>query len=128
MQPDDDNHMTVVLPPTTDCSVDSAVCTSGGTMLSNRSTITVLGPTPMNTAATGQPTITGSAAVRGMLTAGTSAISDANGIENATFAYQWIASDGGVDTPISSATGPRYTVANADEGESHQGTSDLHRR
>ena len=117
VQPDDDNHMTVVLPPTTDCSVDSAVCTSGGTMLSNRSTITVLGPTPMNTAATGQPTITGSAAVRGMLTAGTSAISDANGIENATFAYQWIASDGGVDTPISSATGPRYTVANADEGK-----------
>ena len=116
VQPDDDSNVTIVLPPTTDCSVDSAVCTSGGTMLLNRSAITVPGPTPTNTAATGQPTITGYTAVRGTLTADTSGISDANGIENATFTYQWIASDGDMDTDISSATGSRYTVASADEG------------
>ena len=51
-----------------------------------------------------------------MLTADTSGISDANGIENATFAYQWITSDGDMDTPISGATGSTYTVASADEG------------
>ena len=116
VEPVGDSHMTVVLPPTTDCTVDSAVCTSGGTMLSNRSAITVPGSTPTNTAATGQPTITGSTAVGGTLTADTSGISDANGIENATFAYQWIKSDGDMDTPISGATGSTYTVASADEG------------
>ena len=116
VEPEDDDDVTVVLPPTTDCTVDSAVCTTGGTMLSNRSAITVPGPTPTNTAATGQPTITGSTTVRGTLTAGTSGISDANGVENASFAYQWITSDGGTDTDIVSATGSTYTVASADEG------------
>ena len=116
VEPDDDDEVTVALPPTTDCAVDSAVCTTGGTMLSNRSAITVPGPTPTNTAATGQPTITGSTTVRSTLTAGTSGISDANGVENASFAYQWITSDGGTDTAISGATGSTYTVASADEG------------
>ena len=112
VQPDDDSYVTVVLPPTTDCSADSAVCTSGGTMLSNGSSITVRGPTPINTPATGQPTIIGSTSVGSTLTASTSGISDANGIGNATFTYQWLHSD----TPISGATGSIYTVANADEG------------
>ena len=113
VEPDDDDEVTVVLPPTTDCTVDSAVCTTGGTMLSNRSAITVPGPTPTNTAATGQPTVTGSTTVRSALTAGTSGISDANGMENATFAYQWLRSD----AVISGATGATYTLVEADEGE-----------
>ena len=112
VQPDDDSYVTVVLPPTTDCSADSAVCTSGGTMLSNRSSITVRGPTPINTAATGQPIIIGITTVGSTLTANTSSISDANGIVNTTFTYQWLHSD----TAISGATGSIYTVASADEG------------
>ena len=112
VEPDDD-EVTVALPPTTDCTVDSAVCTTGGTMLSNRSAITVPGPTPTNTAATGQPTITGSTTVGGTLTAGRSGISDANGMENATFAYQWLRSG----TAISGATSSTYIVVLADEGE-----------
>ena len=35
----------MVLPPTTDCTADGAVCTGYGKMLSNRSSITVPGPT-----------------------------------------------------------------------------------
>ena len=112
VQPDDDSYVTVVLPPTTDCSADSAVCTSSGTMLSNRSSITVRGPTPINTAATGQPIIIGSTTVGSTLTASTSGISDANGIVNTTFTYQWLHSD----TAISGATGSTYAVASADEG------------
>ena len=111
VEPEDE--VTVVLPPTTDCTVDSAVCTTGGTMLSNRSAITVPGPTPTNTAATGQPTVTGSTTVGGTLTAGRSGISDANGMENATFAYQWLRSG----TAISGATSSTYIVVLADEGE-----------
>ena len=113
VEPEDDDEVRVVLPPTTDCAVDSAVCTAGGTMLSNRSAITVPGPTPTNTAATGQPTITGSTTVGSTLTAGTSGIGDANGMENATFAYQWLRSD----AVISGATGATYTLVEADEGE-----------
>ena len=43
-----------------------------------------------NVAATGQPTITGSAEVGETLTAATSAISDSNGITNAVFSHQWV--------------------------------------
>ena len=112
VHPDDDSYVTVVLPPTTDCSADSAVCTSSGTMLSSRSSITVRGPTPINTAATGQPIIIGTTTVGSTLTTNTSVISDANGIVNTTFTYQWLHSG----TAISGATGSIYTVASADEG------------
>ena len=43
-----------------------------------------------NVAATGQPTITGTAEVGETLTAATSAISDSNGITNAVFSHQWV--------------------------------------
>ena len=46
-----------------------------------------------------------------MLTAGVYAISDANGLENATFAYQWLRDD----TAITDATSSTYTVAGEDE-------------
>ena len=55
VEPDGNNDVTVVLPPTTNCRVDSAVCTAGGNMLSNRVTITVPGPIVAKTAATGRP-------------------------------------------------------------------------
>ena len=66
-----------------------------------------------NTPATGAPSISGTAQVGQTLTAGTSGIADEDGLDNATFAYQWLADD----TDISGATGSSYTLADADEGK-----------
>jgi len=62
--------------------------------------------------ATGAPTITGTAQVGQTLTAGTSGIADEDGLDNATFAYQWQAD--GAD--IQDATGSTYTLVAADVG------------
>ena len=70
-----------------------------------------------NSAATGAPTISGTAQVGQMLTASTSDISDSDGLANAIFTYQWIANDGTEDTDIQDATGSTYTLAAADEGK-----------
>ena len=67
--------------------------------------------TPPNTPATGAPTITGTVRVGETLTADTSAIADADGMENAAFTYQWVA--GGAD--IEGATGAGYTIIAEDE-------------
>ena len=73
---------------------------------------TVVAPKP-NSAASGQPTISGTAQVGETLTAGTSGIADADGLTNATFSYQWLADD----ADISGATGSSYTLVDADEGK-----------
>ena len=70
-----------------------------------------------NSAATGAPTISGTAQVGQMLNASTSDISDGDGLDNAIFTYQWIANDGTEDTDIQNATGSSYTLAAADEGK-----------
>ena len=44
LEPDGNDDVTVVLPPTTDCEEARAVCASGGKMLSNSASITVPGP------------------------------------------------------------------------------------
>ena len=75
-----------------------------------------------NSAATGAPTISGTAQVGQVLTASTSGISDSDGLINATFTYQWLADD----TDITDATGSTYTLAAADEGKDHQGSVVLH--
>ena len=69
---------------------------------------------PTNSAATGQPTITGTAEVGETLTAGTSAISDDNGLTNVAFSHQWVRNVDGADTDITDATGSTYVVTNAD--------------
>ena len=69
-----------------------------------------------NTLATGAPTITGVARVGEMLTADTSGIDDDDGLENATFSYQWVRNDGNADTNIQDATGSTYTLTKDDEG------------
>ena len=69
---------------------------------------------PTNSAATGQPTITGTAEVGETLTAATSGIADGNGLTNAVFTYQWIRSASGTDTDISGATSSTYVITNAD--------------
>ena len=120
VEPDGNDGVTVVLPPTTDCSDDGAVCTNSGRMLSSQSSITVPGPGTQsqqqqveNSPATGQPAITGSAQVGQTLTADTSGIVDTDGLTDTMFSYQWLADD----ADISGATGSTYTLVDADEGK-----------
>ena len=70
-------------------------------------------PPPPNTPATGLPTITGAAQVGETLTADTTGISDDDGLDNATFAYQWLTDD----AEINGATASTYTLVAADAGK-----------
>ena len=65
-----------------------------------------------NIPATGAPAVTGTARVGETLTADTSGISDEDGLEDASFTYQWIA-----DADIPDATGSTHTLAEADAGK-----------
>ena len=89
----------------------------GGNQETRTSAVTVAVAATPNSAATGEPTISGTAQVGQMLTASTSDISDSDGLANAIFTYQWIANDGTEDTDIQDATGSTYTLAAADEGK-----------
>ena len=70
-----------------------------------------------NTPATGAPTITGTAQVGQTLTAGTTAIMDADGLTSVSYTYQWIrvATDN-TETNISGATASTHTLVAADQG------------
>ena len=70
-----------------------------------------------NNSATGVPVITGTAQAGETLTADTTGIADADGLNGATFTYQWIANDGTADTDIVGATDSSYTLVAADEGK-----------
>ena len=74
-------------------------------------------PEPVNAAATGAPTISGKSQVGETLTADTSGIQDANGLERVQFRYQWIASSGNIDTDIQDATDPTYMPSTNDVGK-----------
>ncbi len=116
--PDSDGDVAITLPAGRACEVSGAICTTGehGRRLSNSPSATVAGPADepeSNTAAAGAPTISGTPQVGEALTASTSGISDADGLDTAGFAYQWIRTD----TDIQGATGSTYTAVDADEGE-----------
>ena len=70
-----------------------------------------------NTLATGAPTITGTTQVGQTLTAGTTAIMDADGLTSVSYTYQWIrvATDN-TETNISLATASTYTLVATDQG------------
>ena len=70
-------------------------------------------PPPPNTPATGAPSITGTAQVGETLTADITSIADDDGLDNATFAYQWFAAD----AEINGATASTYTLVAADAGK-----------
>ena len=70
-----------------------------------------------NTPATGLPTISGTAQVDETLTADTSGISDADGLTNVSYSYQWIRNDGTNDSDMGGQTGSTYTLVSADEGK-----------
>ena len=67
----------------------------------------------VNTPATGVPTINGTAQVGETLTAGTSGIADQNGLENATFSYQWFADH----AKIAGANSSTRTLTDVDQGK-----------
>ena len=114
--PDSDANVSVVLPVTTDCNADGAICTGDGRMLSEEMALTVSGPAAAasNSPATGAPTITGTAQVGETLTASTTGISDTDGLTNVSYAYQWLTSR---DAEISGATSSTYTLVDSDEGK-----------
>ena len=66
-----------------------------------------------NYPATGAPTISGTAQVGETLTADTTGIADDDGLDNATYSYQWL----GDDTDIAGATISTYTLLAGDEGQ-----------
>ena len=68
-----------------------------------------------NTAATGAPTITGTAEVGQTLTAVTTGIMDADGLTSPTYTYQWIRVDG-TEAAIAAANSSTYTLVDADLG------------
>ena len=70
-----------------------------------------------NSAATGAPTINGTVQVGETLTADTSGIGDADGLNNVSYSYQWVANDGTADTDITDATDSTYTLVADDEGK-----------
>ena len=118
--PSGDDAVSVSIPATTDCAAEGAICNMRNMKLSSALEFTVSGPgtsnqqSPQeNSAATGAPTINGTAQVGEILTASTSSIADADGVANATFTYQWLADD----ADISGATTSSYTLVASDEGK-----------
>ena len=76
---------------------------------------------PPNSPATGQPTIGGTAQVEETLMADVTGIADEDGLDDATFAYQWVRSDGNDGTDeedIQDATGSTYNLTEDDVGKS----------
>ena len=70
-----------------------------------------------NTAATGAPTITGTAQVGETLTAVTTGIMDADGLTSPTYTYQWIRVDGTDEADIAGANSSTYPLVDADLGK-----------
>ena len=116
VEPNSDADVSVVLPVTTDCNADRAICTGDGKMLSEKMALTVSGPAAAvsNSPASGAPTINGTAQVGETLTASTTGIADADGLTNVSYAYQWLMSG---DAEIEGATSSTYTLVDANEGK-----------
>ena len=106
LTPDDEGKTITVRVTFTDDAGNEETLTSDATAV-------VAAATRPNNPATGAPTISGAAQVGETLTAETSSIADADGLDNATFTHQWLADD--VD--ISGATGASYTVTDSEEGK-----------
>ena len=85
---------------------------NGETLTSAATDAVSAAPTP-NSPATGAPTISGTAQVGETLTADTSGVSDADGLTNPAFTYQWLADD----SEIAGTTSLTYTLADTDKGK-----------
>ena len=92
---------------------------SDGTSESASPYLMTVDVTAVNDAATGAPTISGTARVGQVLTAEVSGIADdADGLpEASTFAWQWLRVDGGNDTEIAGARAKTYRLVAGDAGK-----------
>ena len=126
LDPDDNHDIVFSLLTGQPCDSDG-ICTDDGRRLSSAVQTTLPGPdeeaepdnpTPddPNSPATGAPTISGTPQVEQTLTANTSAIQDADGLQNVNYQYQWMA--GGA--AISGATGTSYTLTTSQQGDTIQ--------
>ena len=82
------------------------------------SRLTTLVPVVGNTAARGGIGVRGTARVGATLSVHTSSITDADGMEDSEFTYQWLTSEGTYNTSIEGATGSTYVPVAAVEGMS----------
>ncbi len=70
-----------------------------------------------NSPPTGAPTIIGTAQVGETLTVDTTGIADLDGMENASFQYEWFAIDGDLEiSPLINSYRPAYVVSSMDKG------------
>ena len=131
VRPDTRGNIVIVLPGNRVCAgivgsgdppddpVAGAPCAIGNRVLTNEPTSTIPGPSSPaqqvveNTPAEGEPRINGIPELGQTLSADTTAIADADGLENAVFQYQWLAED----ADISGATGATYTGVSGDVGK-----------
>ena len=90
---------------------------SGGNTASTLANKAVKNETPQNSPATGAPSIGGAPRVGETLTADTSDIADADGLDDASYSYQWVRNDGTTDADIQDATGSTYTLDADDVGK-----------
>ena len=121
VEPDGDDGVAVTLTGNRACTTAGAICTREDSprQLTNSPTATVTGPAEepsTNTSAAGAPTISGTPQVEQTLTADTSSITDADGLTNVSYSYQWIA--GGSD--IAGATGSTHTLTASEQGQTVQ--------
>ena len=111
VQPKSKDTVAIEIEAGLDCQLEAAICASDGRRLFNHMTLTVAAKP--NSPAAGIPVITGTAQVGETLTADTSAIEDADGLDSAILTYQWLADD----TEIAGAAGSRYVLTSDDEGK-----------
>ena len=81
-----------------------------------------------NSPATGAPTISGTVQVDETLTADTSGITDADGLSDVSYSYQWIRNDGTNDSDIGGQDRFDLYPGLRRRGQDHQGQGLLHRR
>ncbi len=104
-------HGSVTVTLTADTGADPAY------LLGAPSTATAAVEDNDDSPATGSVTVTGTATEGETLTADTSGLTDADGLDNAAYVYQWVRTpSGGSDTDISGATGATYVPVFADAG------------
>ena len=115
LNPDDNDDIVFSLVTGQPCDSDG-ICTDDGRRLSSAVQTTLPGPDDPNSPATGAPAISGTPQVEQTLTANTSAIQDADGLQNVSYQYQWLAAG----TAISGATGSTYTLTANEEGDTIQ--------
>ena len=100
-----------------------------GLVAGETSSVTVaLVDAPSNGAPQGKPRISGTPFVGETLTASADGIEDADGLTGASYAWQWLSNDGSQDADIPDATGPTYTLTEAEDGKTVKVQRELHRR